>query len=311
MLPPQLDLRRVGSTARRAEDLGYDVVACGEHVFFHGPSANAFVALAAAAGATRRIRLLSALTILPVYPVALAAKMAATLDLVSGGRFEFGVGVGGEYPAELTACRVPPSERGARTDEALAVLARLFAGEQVDHDGRTAVIDGQRLDPLPVQRPGPPMWIGGRSEPAIRRAGRHGDVWLPYMVTPARLASSLERVRGEAANYGRHPTDVRGAVLCWSVVDDDGEWARRTAIETTGAIYRQDFGPLADRYLPAGRPEQVLERLREYADAGAETIVLAPACPDADLDRVIDAFARDVAPALRAVSTTTEEGTRC
>jgi len=99
MLPPQLDPGRVVPLARRAEELGYDILARGEHVFFHVPTPNAFVALAAAAGATARIRLLSAATVLPVYPAPLAAKMVATLDGVSGGRFELGVGVGGEYPA--------------------------------------------------------------------------------------------------------------------------------------------------------------------------------------------------------------------
>ena len=83
--------------ARAAEEAGYDGVATGEHLFFHGPVTNAFVSLAAAAGATTRIRLLSSLTVLPLYPAALAAKLAATLDQVSGGRFDMGVGVGGEY----------------------------------------------------------------------------------------------------------------------------------------------------------------------------------------------------------------------
>ena len=81
--------------ARHAERLGFDLAAAGEHVFFHGPVGNAFVTLAAAAAVTERIRLLSAVTLLPVYPMVLAAKMAATLDLVSHGRFELGVGVGG------------------------------------------------------------------------------------------------------------------------------------------------------------------------------------------------------------------------
>lgn len=204
-----------------------------------------------------------------------------------------------------------PSERGARADEALSVLARLFAGEEVHHEGRFVTVDGQRLDPLPVQRPGPPLWVGGRREPAMRRAGRHGDVWLPYLVTPERLASSLGTVRDEAVRCGRSRADVRGAVLCWSVVDDDGEWARRTAIETTGRIYRQDFAPLADRYLPTGTPPQVIARLAEYADAGAEAMVFAPACPDTDLDRVTETFAREVAPALRTAAAAPGRASGC
>jgi probable F420-dependent oxidoreductase len=300
MLPPHLDLARVVPLARRAEELGYDLLACGEHVFFHVPTPNAFVALAAAAGATSRIRLLSAATVLPVYPAPLAAKMAATLDGVSGGRFELGVGVGGEYPAELLACGVDPAERGRRADESLALLTRLFAGERVHHDGRFWQLDGQRLDPLPPQRPRPPIWVGGRRAAAIRRAGRFGDVWMPYLVGPERFGQSLEQVRAEAVACGRPAEAVQGALFCWAGVGADGPRARRTALEVLSRIYRQDFGPLADRYVPAGTPTQVAARLGEYAAAGAETVVFAPAVVDDELERAAETFIDEVAPALVA-----------
>ena len=90
------DQQAVAAEARAAEEAGYDGVAVGEHLFFHSPHPNGFIALAAAAGATSRIRLLSSLTVLPLYPAALAAKLATTLDQVSGGRFDMGVGVGGD-----------------------------------------------------------------------------------------------------------------------------------------------------------------------------------------------------------------------
>lgn len=294
MLPPQTPLDRLVPLARRAEDLGYDLLACGEHVFFHVPTANAFVALAAAAGATDRIRLLSAVTLLPTYPGALAAKMAATLDGVSGGRFELGVGVGGEYPQELRACGIDPAERGPRTDEALEVLARLVAGEELTWQGRFARYEGVRLDPCP---PVPPrVWVGGRQPSALRRAARSGDVWLPYMVTPERLAAGLDDVRSQAAALGRRAPE--GAVFCWAHVGADGAAARRTAVETLGTIYRQDFGRLAGRYVPAGTPAEVTARLDEYGAAGAGTVLFAPACPDDELERAVELFAREVAPAL-------------
>jgi probable F420-dependent oxidoreductase len=300
MVPPLFDVGRVVSLARRAEELGYDLLACGEHVFFHVPTPNAFVALAAAAGATSRIRLLSATTVLPVYPAPLAAKMVATLDGVSGGRFELGVGIGGEYPAELLACGVDPAERGARTDESLELLVRLFGGERVHHDGRFWQVDGQRLDPLPVQRPRPPIWVGGRRAPAMRRTARFGDVWMPYMVAPEQLATSLEQVRAGAETQGRPRDAVRGALFCWAGVGADGAAARRTALDVLGRIYQQDFAALADRYVPTGTPAQVATRLGEYAAAGAETVIFAPACPDDEVDRAAEMFIHEVAPALVA-----------
>lgn len=298
MLPPQLDLARVVPLARRAEELGYDLVACGEHVFFHVPTTNAFVALAAAAAATSRISLLSAATVLPVYPAALAAKMVATLDGVSGGRFELGVGVGGEYPAEFLACGVDPAERGRRADEALGLITRLLDGEAVHHDGRFWRVDGQRLAPVPARRP--PIWVCGRRAAAIRRAGRYGEVWMPYMVEPERFGQSLDRVRAQALAHGRPTGAVQGALFCWAGVGADGQRARRSALDVLSRIYRQDFGPLADRYVPTGTPAQVAARLGEYAAAGAETVLFAPAAADEELERAAEMFIHEVAPALVA-----------
>ncbi len=296
MLPPQLDPARIVPVARHAEALGYDLLACGEHVFFHVPTPNAFVALAAAAGATSRIRLVSAATLLPVYPAPLAAKMAATLDGISGGRFELGVGVGGEFPPELVACGVEPALRGRRADEALRLITRLLAGERVRHDGEFWQLDGLRLDPVPSRRL--PIWVGGRRRAAIRRAGRFADVWMPYMVDPARFEESLAAVRAEAAAVGRAAPE--GALFCWAGVDADGERARRTTLEFLARTYQQDFGALADRYVPAGTPAQVAARLREYAAAGAGTVLFAPAVDDGELERAAEMFIDEVAPALVA-----------
>ncbi|GAA1836342.1 LLM class flavin-dependent oxidoreductase [Pseudonocardia ailaonensis] len=295
MVPPQTPLGGIVPLARRAEELGYDLLACGEHVFFHVPATNAFVALAAAAGATERIRLLSAVTLLPVYPAAIAAKQVATLDGISGGRFELGVGVGGEFPPELVACGIDPAERGPRTDESLEIMSRLFAGETLTHEGRFARFEGLRLDPRP-QTP-PPVWVGGRRPASLRRAARFGDVWFPYMVTPEQLADGLTDVGQRAAALGRKP--LQGALFCWAGVGPDGPAARRSALDELGRIYRQDFTRLADRYVPAGTPDQVAARLADYAEAGAGTVLFAPACGDDELDRAVELFAREVAPALR------------
>jgi probable F420-dependent oxidoreductase len=294
------DERSVAAQARWAEDAGFDQVACGEHLFFHGPTSNAFITLAAAAGATDRIRLLSALAIAPVYPVAILAKLAASLDQVSGGRFDFGVGVGGEYPPEFQAAGVPVAERGARTDEALEVLGPLLAGETVTHHGRFAEIPGLALQPAAVQRPGPPVWLGGRKPVAMRRAARFADVWLPYMYTPEQLAGSLAEVNAEAERLGRPAGAVRGAVYCWGVVHADAATARQTAIDVVSQIYQQDFSPLADRYLLHGDPGRVIERLAEYHRAGAEHVVFAAAAAGSD-ERLamLELLAAKVLPEVR------------
>lgn len=293
------DQRRVPAMARWAEERGFDWVACGEHLFFHGRTPNAFILLAAAAGATERIRLLSALTILPLYPAVLAAKLVATLDQVSNGRFDFGVGIGGEYPPEFASVGVPVHERGARTDEGLGLITRLVGGEPVHFAGRWSSVDGLSLNPPALQHPRPPVWIGGRRDGAFRRAGRFADVWMPYMYTPQRLADSLESVRAYAAKFGRDASEIRGAIFCWGAVERDPAVARREAIAAVSATYKQDFEPLADRYLLAGTPQQVIERLREFRDAGAETVIFGGPRDADSWRRSAELFAAEVLPAIR------------
>ncbi|MDL5159187.1 LLM class flavin-dependent oxidoreductase [Actinomycetospora termitidis] len=271
MLPQTADAAGIPTLAARAEELGFDLVACGEHVLFGSPTSNAFVTLAAAAAATTRVRLVSAVTLLPLYPPVLAAKMAATLDRVSGGRFELGIGVGGENPVEFAASGVPVRERGRRTDAALDTLRAYLAGETVDVDGEPT-----RLDPLPTGSV--PIWVGGRSEAAMRRAGRAGEVWMPYLCSPDRVARGLRLANDVAAEQGRPP--VTGGLLAWSALAPSRAEARTLAVGTLERIYGQDMDRIVDACVPHGTARDVVARFGEYAQAGAERILFAPLCAE-------------------------------
>lgn len=284
--------------AKDAEDAGFDLVAVGEHLFFHGPVSNGLITLAAAAGATSRVRLLSALTLVPQYQPAMLAKLVTTLDQVSGGRFEFGVGVGGEFPPEWQAAGVELKHRGARTDETLELCRQLWTGETVDFQGRFVTVPGLRLQPGPVQPGGPPIWLGGRKPAAIARAARYASVWLPYMYSPEQLASSMAAVREQTEQFGRKPDDVRGAIYLWGGVDPVGE-SRQWVIDFVSQVYQQDFTPLADQYLVHGTPQQVVDRIGQYAEAGAESVIFAPVGPPDRRAEIVDTFASDVLPQLR------------
>lgn len=294
------DAENAAVEAREAEDLGFDCLGSGEHLFFHVPTSNSLILLAAAAAATRKVRLISSVALLPLYPPALLAKLAVTLDQVSHGRLDLGLGAGGEYPPEFQAVGVDPATRFRRMDEGLVLLRRLFSGDRVSYVGEFTTLQGTALDPPPVQDGGPPLWLGGRKAQALRRAGRHADVWMPYMVDPDQLRGGLAQVRDSAAEHGRVPEAVRGALFAWVCVDDDADWARRTGIEAVSRTYRQDFRPLADRYLLTGAPEQVVARLREFENAGADTVLLQVATEHAhDRSRVIETLARAVLPSLK------------
>lgn len=292
------DQTRTASAARAAEDAGFDLLATGEHMFFHGPVPNGLVQLAAAAGATSTIRLLSALTVVPLYQPGVLAKLVTTLDQVSAGRLDFGVGVGGEYPPEFVASGVNVKQRGSRTDEALELLQRLWTGEKVDFSGRYARIPGLRLEPGPVQQGGPPIWLGGRKDAAVRRAARFAEHWMPYMYSPEQLTKSLNKVRSVAGEYGRRPSDIAGAVYLWGAVDPDGSQSRQWAIDYVSTVYQQDFSPLADKYLIHGSPQQVVDRIGQYHEAGADTIIFAPV-GDSDMrSAIVDTLADAVVPNL-------------
>ncbi len=296
-----IGLRRfadVAADARQAEALGYEYVCTGEHVFFYGPVGNGLIALAAAAGATQRIRIMSTITLAPLYPPALLAKQAASLDLVSGGRFSLGVGVGGEFPKEFEACGVPVRERGARTDEALAVLRRLWTEDDVRFKGRFTTLGGVTLAPKPVQKPHPPIWISGRSEAAMGRCARAGTGWLPYMYTPEMLAKSLARI-GELAADEQRGAPVRPGLFIFFAVHEDRATALRMATQRLSAQYNQDFSALVGKYALAGNPDDCAARIQEYVEAGAQTIMLNSACPNEYVAQNERLLAQAVMPAFR------------
>jgi probable F420-dependent oxidoreductase len=296
-----IGLRRlddVAENARAAEALGYDFVSTGEHVFFYGPIGNGLISMAAAAGATKRIKLMTTITLVPLYPPALLAKLAAALDVVSGGRLHLGVGVGGEYPKEFEAVGVAVSERGARTDEALEVLRRLWTEDDVHFEGRFTRLPGVTLAPKPRQKPHPPLWISGRSDAAVRRCARFGSGWLPYMYTPEMVRSSLEKIDGMMRDAGR-AEPVRPGLFIFVAVHEDRDEGIRMATERLSAQYNQDFSKRVGRYALAGTPEDCVARLREYVDAGARTIILNSACPMQYIEQNERLLAEEVLPALR------------
>ncbi len=288
----------IAGAAKKAESLGYDFVSTGEHVFFYGPIGNGFVSLAVAAGATSRIKLMSTITLVPLYPPALLAKLVSSLDVASGGRFNLGVGVGGEYAKEFAAVGVPVNERGARTDEALQVLKQLFSSDEVHFDGRFTQLDGVTLAPKPVQQPAPPVWISGRSDAAMRRAARFGDGWLPYMYTPEQLATSLEKINALATEHARQKP-IRAGQFIFFAVHEDRDTAIKMAADRLSVQYNQDFSKLVHKYAVAGNPDDCVARLRSYIDAGAQTIMLNSACPSAYVSDNEALMAQQVLPALK------------
>jgi probable F420-dependent oxidoreductase len=269
------------AVAELAESLGYDSLWAGDHVSFHNPIVDVTVALSAFAARTERIAIGAGIVLLPLRHPSLVAKEFASLDWLTGGRVVLGVGVGGEGAKDFEAVGVSPRERGARTDEAMLALRELFRGGPASFSGRFFSFSGVQIEPGPAQPGGPPLWVGGRSAAAIRRAGRLGDAWMPIWISAERFAEGLAAARA-------HGRQVAGAVVLPALVDDDGARARERLRGHLAARYSMDVEPhLVERYCCAGTLEECSKRVQAYAAAGAEHVVLNVGCgPDGFLAQV-------------------------
>jgi len=285
--------------ARRVEELGYDSLWTGDHVSFHHAIYESLTLLATYVGHTTRIKLGSAVYLLALRHPTIAAKITATLDALSGGRLIFGVGVGGENPKEFEACGVPHAERGARVTEGIEVVRALWRDTPASFKGRFTQFEGVSIDPKPVQRPSPPIWVGGRSDAALRRAGRQGDGWVAYVVQPERYAQSLQKIRTAAAEAGRTLDDFAAGHLTFITIGRDYESAEKVWAERLSKRYAQDFGPLARKYGIIGTAAQCVEQLERFAEAGCGYFIMNPICAlEAERDQ-LEAIAADIFPRLR------------
>ena len=297
----------VGETARQArwmEELGYEYFSAGEHFMRGdppGPTHASLPVLAVAAGATRSIRLLSSIVLVPFYHPLMLARMTATLDAASNGRLTLGVGIGGEYPVEFENSGLRVNQRGRRTDECLEVMRKLWSGERVDFSGRHFQLDGAMLNPLPVQQPHPPVWVSGRRDAAMRRAARFGEGWVPYFFDPGRYRDSVEKIQEFAAEDERSLEGFHWGFFPYiSIYPTEQEAAEVSARQLGGQyLYGGEFINIVRRYCLLGTPEQCAERLHEYVEAGARHIVFSITCPPEDRERHLEDIAEKLIPSFR------------
>jgi alkanesulfonate monooxygenase SsuD/methylene tetrahydromethanopterin reductase-like flavin-dependent oxidoreductase (luciferase family) len=248
--------------AAEAEEAGWDGFFVYDHVRWREPVesvADTQISLAAIAMATDRIRLGPMITPLARRRPVKVARETATLDLLSGGRLNLGVGLGGdEFGSEysITGEETDPKRRAEMLDEALEILDAAWSGEPVRHRGEHYIVDGMRFLPRPVQRPGVPVWVGGfygKPRPLRRAAKRDGffTVNLEHPDQLAETAAALESLRGEAPAEGSFdlvtnlppgtdPAPYAAAGATWCLVEFD--WQGTTADQVRGVIAEQAPG---------------------------------------------------------------------
>jgi len=276
------DAKAMVDLASRAEALGFDSVWTHDHVFNVGhvfdriggkPYYEPLTVLSHVAARTERVRLGTSVLVLPYHNPIRLAKTVATLDVLSGGRLIMGVGVG-SIEKETTAMGAPFAERGAFTDEAIAVMRTLWREEDPRFDGKFWHFSGMKFSPKPLQKP-IPVIIGGISRAAIRRAARLGDGWHPLGLSPEALGQAMATLREEARACGRDAAKIPVSIAM-----------------TLGASTR-------GRATLGRDPAEIVKNARAYADLGVETLAISAGTSDPKEARsALEMLAREVLPAI-------------
>jgi alkanesulfonate monooxygenase SsuD/methylene tetrahydromethanopterin reductase-like flavin-dependent oxidoreductase (luciferase family) len=260
----------------RIDGAGLDGVVVGDHVSFHdGSGADGLIQAAALLAAHDRLIVETGIYLLPLRHPVLVARQLATIAQLAPSRLVFGVGVGGEDPHEFEVCEVDPHERGRRADEALPLIRALLTGRPVTHAGRFFDVSEAVIAPA---APGLPVIVGGRSNAALVRAGRHGDGWIGVWISPRRFAEATALVEAAAAGAGRVGVDWRHEHQGWCFFDPDRAAAEARAREVMEAAYHLPFERFA-RYTPCGTAEDVAAALRPFLAAGCRRFNLVAVAP--------------------------------
>jgi alkanesulfonate monooxygenase SsuD/methylene tetrahydromethanopterin reductase-like flavin-dependent oxidoreductase (luciferase family) len=286
-LPHELqhDAPRLRVFTGLAEQAGLDRLCVGDHVTFRGGQGfDGLQNATSAAALTSAIGIQTAVYLLPLRHPVVVARQVATLAALAPGRFSFGVGVGGEDPAEVRACGVDPATRGRRTDECLVVIRELLTGRPVTHRGE--FFDLTEVQILPAAQPGVPMVVGGRSGAALRRAARLGDGWLAVWVSPERFQQAAREIAAEAQLLGRAEVSWQHTLNVWCGIDQNRDAAAERLAAQMTALYHLPFAKF-ERYCPYGGPADIAAALRPYVAAGCRSFNLIAVADD--FERTVEA----------------------
>ena len=292
--PKTASLHEMGAYLRRAEDLGFDCAVSIDHLLLTRPAyactwLEPMALLSALAGVTRTIKLGTMVLVLPLRNPAYVAKEWATLDLLSGGRSIFGVGVGW-HEEEFALMGVPHKERGRRMDEMLEAVTALWAGDNVTYQGKYYQFRNLTIDPKPAQRPHPPIWMGGGSQPfekvygqtvtnidpVLKRIARYADTWVPHSsATPEMVRGDWEKLLTFSAQVGR-TTPLTTVYSNFVYVLRKGERP-----DAAAPHFKTFSGMDLDywrAYYLLGEAEELVERIRARIEAlgGMDWVVLNP-----------------------------------
>jgi probable F420-dependent oxidoreductase len=278
----------------RAESLGFESAWTAEQVLGATPSLDPIETLTYAATCTERLRLGCAVFVTPLHSPVHLAKSLSTLDQLSRGRLEVGVGTGGRVRM-FSAFGVDPGSLVARFNEGLQVMKALWSQPRVTFKGRFWQLENAAMEPKPFQKPWPPIWFGGSAPAALRRAVQNGNGFFGAgSQTTAQFAEQVKIVQGALADSER-AAEFKIAKRVYIAVDDDAVRGRQRIAAMLDKLYGYFGLQGMERVAVYGPPEDCVNGLGEVAEAGAQLILLNPLFDEAEQ---MERLAAEVVPQL-------------
>lgn len=248
------------------------------------------------AGRLSKMKFGTSTLVLPTRNPVVLAKELATLDFLSHGRLFPAFGLGADQSKDLSAVGVSRKERAARADEMIALMRRLWTEENVTFEGKFYSVKDVTIMPRPWQKNGLPIWIGGRSQAAMRRTGRLGDGWLVSSASPEEVEAGIRTIRAYAAEAGRKvPEDHYGVLIPFCFAGDSD---RRALEIAERSIRPRDDLPMS-AFTALGSPDQVRAKVQSYIHAGATKFVMRPCGPFEGWREQTEILAREVIQPLQ------------
>lgn len=281
----------------RAEELGFHGAWTGEQVLGSMPHLGPLETLSYAAAYTERIRLGVAMLVSSVNSPVHLAKSLSTLDQLSRGRLDVGVALG-VRATMFSAFGVESQGRVNQFTEGVRLMTACWTESQIKFDGRYWQLDGAMMEPKPFQKPRPPLWLGGSSPAAVRRAARYGDAFMGAgSQSTAQFAEQVSILRQTLAAQGKDVSAFPVGKRVYLAVDDDADRALASVCAGMERMYKYWglLGPLLAPVAIAGPPGAVAQGLHEIAEAGADLILLNPLDDD---EEQMERLAAEVIPLL-------------
>jgi len=250
--------------------------------------------LAAAAGATQKIRLGTSVLLGNLRHASHAAKIVSTLDFISNGRVTLGLGFGSREN-DYRAVEIPFEHRGSRAVEQVQLMKRLWTEDNVTFKGKFYNVENLSVGPKPIQKPHPPIWTGGSAEVALKRAGSWADGFICGSSAIPEFPSTWEKIASYAKAAGRDPNKISKAGLTFMAIDEDQSKAVKTVEDYVMRYYGRLRADVPNTSL-VGSPAAIAERMDAFLSRGLDTLIIGVADPD---PRQLDLFGEKVLPKIK------------